>query len=135
MDDPRTACDLLATQFGELSQPLEAARVCAQDAPCWLTRLADKDAVVRARAAYELGRLGAPEAVGLLAKAISEEQLVVREAATRALDWLAENPAAKGVLKTVSAQIAAQLSSEQGKMQYFKGNEELRRLQVKLSRL
>ena len=135
VDDPRTACDLLATQFGELSQPLEAARVCAQDAPCWLPKLADKDIVVRARAAYELGRLGAPEAVGPLVKALSEEQLLVREAATRALDWLAENPAARGVLKSSSAQIASQLASEQGKMQYVKVNEELRRLQVKLSRL
>jgi len=59
----------------------------------------------------------------------------VREAATRALDWLAENPAARGVLKSSSAQIASQLASEQGKMQYVKVNEELRRLQVKLSRL
>src|SRR5207244_2673207 len=29
VDDPKTACDLLATQFGELSRPFEAARVCA----------------------------------------------------------------------------------------------------------
>src|SRR5467141_2163297 len=32
--DPRQACDVLAMQFGELSKPLEAARVCASDAPC-----------------------------------------------------------------------------------------------------
>src|SRR5713101_1597659 len=50
LDDPKQACDLLATQFGEMSQPLEAARVCSQDVPCWLPKLQDKDVVVRARA-------------------------------------------------------------------------------------
>src|SRR5205807_8733068 len=64
--EQKTACDLLATQFGELSAPFEAARVCAQDAPCWLPKLKDADPVVRARAAYELGRSGAPEAVPAL---------------------------------------------------------------------
>src|SRR4051812_1972538 len=55
LDDPRQACDLLATQFGELSKAFEAARVCAADAPCWMPKLQDQDPVVRARAAYELG--------------------------------------------------------------------------------
>ena len=133
--DPKTACDLLATQFGELSQPFEAARVCASDAPCWLPKLSDKDPVVRARAAYELGRLGAPEAVAPLVKALSEEQLLVREAATRALDWLAAVPAAKSALQAAAPQIAAQVQAEQGKVQYQKVNEDLRRLGVKLARL
>lgn len=133
--DPKTACDLVATQFGELSKPLEAARVCASDAPCWLPRLSDSDPVVRARAAYELGRAGAPEAVAPLAKALSEEQLLVRVAAVRALDWLTAVPAAKAALKAAAAPLAAQLAAEQGKTQYVKVNEDLRRLQVKLSRL
>src|SRR2546421_4699662 len=97
--DPRQACDLLATQFGELSKPFEAARVCATDSPCWLPKLADQDPVVRARAAYELGRIGAPEAVSPLTKACSEEQLLVREAAVRALGWISANPGAKDALK------------------------------------
>ena len=133
--DPKTACDLLATRFGELAKPLEAARVCASDAPCWLPRLSDPDPVVRARAAYELGRAGAPEAVAPLVKALAEEQLLVREAAARALDWLAAVPAAKDALKAAAAPLAAQLAAEQGKVQYYKLNEDLRRLQVKLARL
>jgi HEAT repeat protein len=135
VDDPRQACDLLATQFGELSKPLEAARVCASDAPCWLPKLQDADPVVRARAAYELGRAGAAEAVGALAKAAGEEQLLVRTAATRALDWLVPVPAARTALKGIAPQLANQLVQEQGKLQYVKANEDLRRLQVKLSRL
>jgi HEAT repeat protein len=133
--EQKTACDLLATQFGELSNPYEAARVCAQDVPCWLPKLKDNDPVVRARAAYELGRIGAAEAVPALAKACSEDQLLVREAAIRALDWLAGVPAAKDALHQAAAQIAAQLAAEQGKVQYLKVNEDLRRVQVKLSRL
>jgi hypothetical protein len=135
VDDPKTACDLLATQFGELSKPFEAARVCAMDAPCWLPKLSDQDPVVRARAAYELGRIAAPEAVPQLVKAASEEQLLVREAAVRALDWMTANPAAKPALKSAAAALASQLAAEQGKVQFVKVNEDLRRVQVKLSRL
>jgi len=135
VDDPKTACDLLATQFGELSRPFEAARVCASDVPCWLPKLSDQDPVVRAHAAYELGRAGAPEAVPQLVKAASEELLLVREAAIRALDWLAAVPAAKAPLKAAAGQLAAQLSAEQGKVQFLKVNEDLRRVQVKLARL
>src|SRR5437868_659560 len=133
--DPRQACNLLATQFGELSKPLEAARACASDAPCWLPKLQDPDPLVRARAAYELGRAGAADAISALVKAAGEEQLLVRTAATRALDWLASVPAARPALKGVAPQLASQLAQEQGKGQYLKANEDLRRLQVKLSRL
>jgi HEAT repeat protein len=135
VDEPQKACDLLATQFGELSKPLEAARVCASDAPCWLPKLQDPDPVVRARAAYELGRAGAPEAVAPLAKAAGEEQMLVRVAAIRALDWLVPVPAARNALKGIAPQLAEQLAKEQGKGQYVKANEDLRRVHVKLSRL
>src|SRR5262249_8370046 len=133
--DPGAACDLLATQFGELSKPLEAARVCATDVPCWLPKLQDQDPVVRARAAYELGRAGAAEAVLALAKATRGEQLLGREAAPRALDGLTGVPAARPALKGVVPQLSAQLAQEQGKPQLIKSYEELRRLQLKLSRL
>jgi HEAT repeat protein len=133
--DPKTACEVLAAQFSELAAPLEAARVCAADATCWLSKLSDQDPGVRARAAYELGRLGAPEAVPALTKACGDEQLPVREAAVRALDFIAANPAAKGALRSAAVPLAAQLAAEQGKVQYLKVNEDLRRLGVKLSRL
>ncbi len=135
VDDPRQACDLLATQFGELSKPLEAARVCAGDAPCWLPKLKDADPVVRARAAYELGRAGSADAVMPLVAAAADEQLLVREAAARALDWLTAVPAAKAALKGAAAPLAEQLEREQGKTQFIKVNEDLRRLHVKLSRM
>jgi hypothetical protein len=70
-----------------------------------------------------------------LARALAEENLMLRGAATRALDWLSAVPAAKPALQAIGPNLAAQLAAEQGKVQYIKVNEELRRLQVKLSRL
>jgi HEAT repeat protein len=132
--DPRTACDLLATQFGELANPLEAARVCSQDVPCWLPKLKDGDPVVRARAAYELGRAGAPEAVSPLVDAARDDQPLVREAAARALDWLCAVPAAKPGLRDAAPRIEAQLAG-QSRSELVKVDEDLRRVQVKMSRL
>jgi HEAT repeat protein len=82
-----------------------------------------------------LGRIGAPDAVVPLVKALAEEQLLVREAATRALDWLTAMSTAQPALRAAAAQVAAQLAAEQGKVQYQKVNEDLKRLQVKLARL
>jgi len=134
-DDPRQACAMLAAQFNDLSKPLDAARACGAEANCWLERLKDPDTEVRARAAYELGRAGAAEAAAALASAAGEEQVVVRSAATRALDWLAAVPAARPALKGIAEMLSSQLAQEQGRSRYLKTNEELRRLQVKLSRL
>src|SRR6267143_1767767 len=135
VDDPRQACSLLAAQFSELAKPLDAARVCGAEAPCWLMRMQDPDPDVRARAAYELGRAGSAAAVPMLAGAAADEQLLVRAAATRALDWLAAVPSAQPALKGIAPQLASQLAQEQGKTRFIKAHEELRRLQVKLSRL
>lgn len=134
-DDSKHACDMLAAQIGELAQPFEAARTCVSNSPCWLSKLQDPAPAVRARAAYELGRIGAPEAVQPLVKTASDDQLLVRGAATRALEWLASVEAARPALKAAAAALAAQLSAEQGKTQYLRVNEDVRRLQVKLSRL
>src|SRR5438067_840625 len=135
VEDPRQACRLLGAQFSELAKPLDAARVCGAEAPCWLMRMQDPDPDVRARTAYELGRAGSAAAVPMLAGAAADEQLLVRAAATRALDWLAAVPAAQPALKGIAPQLASQLAQEQGKTRFLKANEELRRLQVKLSRL
>jgi HEAT repeat protein len=132
--DQRTACDLLATQFGELANPLEAARVCAHDVPCWLPKLKDADPVVRARAAYELGRAGAAEAVSPLVEACRDDQPLVREAAVRALDWLCAVPSAKSALREAAPRIEAQLAAGQSRPELVRVDEDLRRVQVKMSR-
>lgn len=135
VEDPARACDLLATQFGELSSPLEAARVCASDAPCWLGKLRDQDPVVRARAAYELGRSGAAAAVPELARATADEQVLVRVAAALALEWLSAVPAAREDLRTASRSLASRLAAGGRTGESARVDEDLRRLQLKLSRL
>jgi HEAT repeat protein len=133
--DPQKACEVLASQFTALAAPLQAAAACASGASCWISKLRDPAAIVRARAAYELGRSGAADAVPALVQSAADEQLAVREAAVRALDWLSAVPAAKPALKTAAQPLAAQLAAEQEKAGFTRVNEDLRRLQVKLSRL
>jgi HEAT repeat protein len=134
--DAGSACELLATQFGALAdRPFLAAQKCAGVPACWAQSLGDKDAIVRARAAYELGRGGVASAVPALGKAAADDSLLVRVAAIRALDWLAQVPAAKPLLQTLAPQLAAQLEAEQGRVQTVRVNEELRRLHTRLARL
>jgi HEAT repeat protein len=91
--------------------------------------------LLRARAAYELGRLGASEAVPSLVQAAADQDLLVRVAAIRALEWLLGVPAAQPQLKAAADKLAAQLAAEQGRVQFVKVNEELRRLQARMAHL
>ncbi len=90
---------------------------------------------MRARAAYELGRLGQPAAVGLLLKGCADDDLTARLASIRALEWFMPVDAAKAQLKAAATPLAAQLAAEQGHIQFIKVDEKLKRLQVKLARL
>lgn len=120
-----------------LDRPLAAAEECAKGdaASCWSGKLADKDPLVRARAAYELGRAHAAPAVPRLAAAAGDEALPVRVAAVRALEWLAADGSAQPQLRAAAPQLAAQLAAEQGRARYARVNAELRRLQSRLARL
>lgn len=131
----KDACAMLAAQFGDLLKPLEAAGRCAGTAACWMQQLQDKEPLVRARAAYELGREGYGPATPALAKAAGDPDLRVRTAAIRGLEWLLPQPQARPLLREAAAPLGAQLAAEQGKAEFSKVNEELRRLQARLSRL
>ena len=140
--DEGIACRMLAQQradaFLSLGAALEAAKACglqASSSGCWLQKLAEQNPLVRARAAYELGRSGEVTAVPALIKAAGDADLHARIAAIRALEWLATLPAAQASLKNSAAQLATQLQTEQGAMKFYKVNEELRRLQARLARL
>ncbi len=135
----KDACARLAEErqkaFAALAAPLQAAKECGAAVACWSGKLGDPAPLVRARAGYELGRLGASETVPLLTKAAGDNDLQARVAAIRALEWLAALPAAQGALKSAAAQLAGQLHAEQGAMRYLKVNEDMRRLQARLARL
>lgn len=135
VEKEKDACALVAAQFGELVKPLEAAGRCAGTAACWMQQLGEKEPLVRARAAYELGRETYGQAVPALVRAAADPDLRVRTAAVRALDWLLPQPEAKPLLKAAAASLGGQLAAEQGKVEVSKVNEDLRRLQTRLSRL
>ena len=90
---------------------------------------------MRARAAYELGRSGAAGSIPELVAAARDDELRARLAAIRALEWLAAVPGAQPQLKAASERLHAQLQAEQGQVHFVKVNEELKRLQARLSRL
>jgi len=128
-------CELVAAQFEGLSIALEAAHACKDSVPCWQDKLKYTDPLLRARAAYELGRLGASEAVPSLVQAAGDQDLLARVAAIRALEWLIPVPAAQPGLRAAADKLSSQLAAEQGRAQFVKVNEELRRLQARIAHL
>jgi HEAT repeat protein len=132
-----SACRALAQRFAALAAPLAAAEECEKGnaVACWTKKVDNVDPWVRARAAYELGRANAVSAVVPLVQRTADAELTPRLAAIRALEWLAQDPAAQADLKAAAPQIKAQLAAEQGRIQFLKVNEELRRLQARLTRL
>jgi hypothetical protein len=68
-------------------------------------------------------------------QAAADQDLLVRVAAIRALEWLLGVPAAQPQLKAAADKLAAQLAAEQGRVQFVKVNEELRRLQARMAHL
>jgi HEAT repeat protein len=128
-------CEFVAAQLEGLSMALQAAHACKDTAPCWLDKLKYTEPLLRARAAYELGRLGAGDAVPALAQATADPDLLVRVAAIRALEWLIPVKTAQPQLKAAAERLASQLAAEQGRVHFVKVNEELRRLQARLAHL
>jgi HEAT repeat protein len=128
-------CDIVGAQFEALSAPVDAAKACTDSASCWMEKLKDRDALVRTRAAYELGRMRASESVPALVPVAGDPDPGARRAAIRALEWLIPEPAAQAQLKAASGKLADQLASEPGREQFIKANEELRKLQTRLAHL
>jgi HEAT repeat protein len=134
-DSTDKPCEVVAAQFEGLAMALQAVAACKDATACWLDRLKDAEPLNRARAAYELGRHSAGEAVPALVQAASDQDVVARVAAIRALEWLIAVPAAQPQLKAAAQKLAAQLAAEQGQQQFIRVNEELRRLQARLAHL
>ncbi len=138
--DEKVACGKVADAFVALEAPLAAAQACsAGDASaqgtCWSGKMTDSSGLVRARAAYELGRFAQPSSVAALIKGCSDDDLNARLAAIRSLEWFLGAAPAQAQLKEAAGKLAAQLATEAGKVQFIKVDEELKRLQVKLARL
>jgi len=148
-DDPKSAKDREAVDkhCGELAanvakviadnKPrLVAAAECKQDTDCWIRKLKDENAMVRERAAMELGRIGDAKAIGPLMAALSDRELEARQAAIFATDWIASS--SKEALEEAKkglAQLDAQIEQEKDKVHFAKVNQDLTRLAVKIRRL
>ena len=129
------ACEAIAAQFASFALPLETQKRCGTNAACWRDNLSSPSALLRARSAYELGRLEVASAVPALVRAATDPDLTARVAAIRALERLTGIPAAKADLKAAMEPLAGQLQAEQGRAQFLRVDEDLRRLQVRLARL
>ncbi len=134
--DEKGACDKLAEAIAATAAPLKAAAACAPSGSaeaCWTKALTAEGPLVRARAAYELGRLGAAGAVPALIRACADQDYNARLAAIRSTEWFLPVAAAKPALQAGAKTLSAQLDAEQGRIQFVKVNEELKRLQWKLA--
>ncbi len=119
-----------------LQRLLEAAQQCRAEGSCWAKYLGDADERLRERAAYELGRSANAEMVEPLIAKLGEANLDVRLAMIESLDWLILD--ARGAAKKAASSLEAierQLAQEQGRTEFVKVNEDLRRLAAQLRRL
>lgn len=133
-------CDALAAsvvKFLEAGKPrLDAAVECGKEIECWTGKLKDEEASVRQRAALELGRLEATQAIEPLMAALSDSNDVVRLAAILTVDRLAS--ASKEALAAARKGLPAlekQIDEEKDKVHTARVNEDLVRLAMKIHRL
>lgn len=112
-----------AKVFSEELVRLEAAKECGEGVDCWLKKLKDKNAKVRDRAAYSLGRIGDKKATDALVTAVKDPDPQVRYAVIWALRRL-------GTKATV-AQLKAVV--EKG-VQTHRGPDDYKKLLVALDR-
>lgn len=114
---------------------LTAGDACGKDAKCWAEKLTDKEAKVRERAAYELGKLGDASTLDSLETAAQDDDLHTRRAAYIALDWFTKRDDAKTALKAKYEPLKKQLADEDGRAYTIVVNEDLKRVVWKLSLL
>jgi len=112
--------------IGKEKSRLVAAKECGEKAECWVGKLKDPNPKVRDKAGYELSYLKNPETAAPLLAALKEDDLEARSAIFVALLRILPKTGADDVKKIVD--------DEQGKMQFIKINEDLKRLEVKIRR-
>ncbi len=113
---------------------LTAAAQCGDNETCWLGKLKDPSGPVRERAAWELGRMGKPDAIQPLLAALQDDFLAARYAECLALGWLLESDGGKPQIKQADERVTSILSSEEGKTYYGRVNEDLKRLATRLEK-
>ncbi|MEW5851191.1 MAG: HEAT repeat domain-containing protein [Myxococcota bacterium] len=112
--------------IGKEKARLVAAKECGAKPECWVAKLKDPNPKVRDKAGFELSYLKKPETRDALMAALQEDDLEARFAIFVALLRLGGDKGADDVRKILDA--------EEGKVQFIKINEDLKRLEIKLRR-
>lgn len=127
-------------KLAEMIERLHAAKQCKADLACWTGKLKDKSAVVRERAALEVGRNGGPAQAqslvdAIVAPATNAADLNARFYALLALNWVAgRNGGLAGETGKVADRLDALVEAEKGKAFTIKVDEDVKRLAIKLRR-
>lgn len=113
---------------------LQAAAACHADLRCWSQHLDGDDPLIRERAALEIGRskqgASAPELIKRVGERNAEVRLALIQAATWLMDDTGESARAINLLQLIDKQLA----DDQGKTEFVRVNEDLRRLAIELKR-
>jgi HEAT repeat protein len=104
---------------------LQAAKECGEKVDCWIGKLKDKDARVRDRAAYALGRAGDKKAADAIVAVLKDPNLETRYAYIWALGRVGT--------KAQVSQLKAIAAAEKG-LPTHRGNDYLKKLIVALDR-
>src|SRR5262249_44789459 len=129
--------ELTKTRLASLARKvkvLQVAASCRGEAACWTKHLEGEDPMLRERAALEIGRSRQPGQAAELVKHVGDRNLEVRLALIQAATWLMDDTgdAAKSI--SLLQLIDKQLADDQGKTEFVRVNEDLRRLAVELKR-
>jgi HEAT repeat protein len=117
----------LKEMVGKHKARLVAAKECGDKVPCWIGKLKDPVPAVRDKAAFELLWAKNAEATEPLLAALRDDDLDARFAIVMSLMRnLPPTSGADSVLKIIQ--------EEEGKVQFIKINEDLKRLEVKMRR-
>jgi len=120
--------------LGRKIKVLQVAASCRGEAACWTKHLDGDDSVLRERAALEIGRSKQPGQAAELVKRVGEKNLEVRLALIQAATWLMDDTGEAARSTSLVPLIDKQLAADQGKTEFVRVNEDLRRLAVELKR-
>lgn len=112
---------------------------CGTDNACWVGKLKDPDGKVRERAGWALTQAADAQYLDDVLGAVQEDDLEARFALINALDTALfggndREPDAAAAQKTAD-RLASILEDEQGKAQFIKINEDIKRLELKVQRI
>ncbi|MBN2498663.1 MAG: HEAT repeat domain-containing protein [Deltaproteobacteria bacterium] len=106
---------------------VEAFAACKQNVDCWIGKLKSKEAPIREKAVYELGRLGDKRAVDALVQILNDDDINVRWALANAFSRLNSPKPIEPIDELVE-------TKEKGSTRFKEVNEKYKRVAARLRR-